>query len=240
MEDCIEPLNLTVKKQKPIAVVAPSAIVDNNRIKNEQKNFDVPEDLSLKYKDKINNNYDCLDLSVVSKYDKNEHNFIKENNELNAKLKNYIEKDDFTTSASNEKNIFNEGTILYDNLKGQESKDIFKDAYKINDNIYDLASKPDGIYSMINTLAEQKFLTALYMNSILAHNFSYGFGYPTNGFLEQNLLNNQSVLLNNYVDKQKTEASKFFKYGDKFSNLETVINNEINTEFNNFSPQHLR
>lgn len=234
-ESC-EPLNLTMKKQRPIAIVAPNAIAPYlNRLDNEiTKNFEqTAEDLSKPQK--INN--DCLDLTVVSKYNKNEHSNLKYDTGFpHEQLKKFIGKQDFNS----DKNIFSEDTILYDHLKGQDPKatNIFKEN-KILD-IYDTLSNKnpttEGIYSMINTLAEQKFLTALYMNSILSQNMGYGFGYPQT--LEQNLLNNQNNLLNNFVDKQNTSASQLFRIGDKNLNLETVIKNEVNTPENNiFSTQ---
>lgn len=254
--DCCEPLNLTMKKKKPIAVVAPSSIIDNNKNINKydnnetvnNKNFDSPpEDLSYNKCDNIlNNNNECLDLT--NKYNKNEINSLnlKENNTglfQNEQIKNFIEKDtinDFNNSFY-DKNIFTNENItkFYDDY--QKSNNIFKDAYKITENFYDnnnkqISTTPENIYSMINTLAEQKFLTALYMNQLLTQNFGYNFMYPSaNGnVLEQNILNNQNnLLLNNFADKQKSLPSQLFKVGDKNLNIESIIKNEVNNPTNN-------
>lgn len=254
-ENC-EPLNLTIKK-KPVAVVAPSSIIDtsnktflNKYYDNEISTFNNkyydsgPEDLSAKQNNIFNNNSDCLDLTVVSKYNKNEHlsNYMKDTitGFPHEQLKNYIEKDtcDNTSKSSvYDKNIFNEEKRLYDHLKGQDTKtsNIFKEAYKMSENLYDSLSNKqmsttEGLYSVINTLAEQKFLTALYMNSLLAQNLSYGFGvnYTNPGLLDQNLRNNQNTVLNNLMDRQKL-SSQLFRDGDKNLNIETVIKNEVNS-----------
>lgn len=225
MEDLNEPLNLSVKKTKPIAVVAPIAPVENKN-NNEQKNlFDLPQDLSIKIdKDKINNNYECLDLTTPSKFNKNEkHNFLKD--DLNQQLKNYIEKSDFNNSVNNEKNIFNESS--------NDPKESLKNTYE---KFYSsFSNSPEELSSVINSLAEQKFLTALYMNQILAQNlnFNYGLGYGSN--LDSNILNNQSTpLLNNYFDKEKPASSKLFNKNDN-KTIDSLIKNEVKNEYNKVS-----
>lgn len=228
-EDNCEPLNLTIKK-KPVAVVAPSAILTNNysndATSNNKYEYSNPEDLSVK--NIFNNNNECLDLTVVSKYNKN---CIKETNNFpHEQLKNFLEKD---PNSVYEKNIFNEEKRLFDHLKGQDTKpsNIFKEAYKMSESLYEKQmTTTEGLYSVINSLAEQKFLTALYMNSLLAQNLPYGFGinYSNTELLEQNLRNNQNNVLNNLMDRQKL-TSQLFRDGDKSLNIETVIKNEVNT-----------
>lgn len=252
-----EPLNLTIKK-KPVAVVAPSAILDmsksylnksyeNETLQNNKYSESNAEDVSAKNNIFNNNTTDCLDLTKYNKNELKSNCLIKDTNANSfphEQLKNYLEKDasDYLNKSSvYDKNIFTEEKRLYDHLKGQETKtsNIFKEAYKMSETLYESLPNnkqipsTEGLYSMINSLAEQKFLTALYMNSLLAQNLPYGFGvnYSNTGLLEQqNMRNSQNTILNNLMDRQKLSSQLFSRDNEKNLNLnlvETIIKNEV-------------
>ncbi|XP_031348932.1 protein pangolin, isoforms A/H/I/S isoform X8 [Photinus pyralis] len=227
MEGAEEPLNLTIKK-KPVAIVAPSSIVDSNqnlktinnnnnhkaRIDDEltisafdyDKYEDVPQDLSFKKQ--------CNDISNNNKSAEN-HKFG-----YNDKLNNTSnQEDNFLHKYVNEiKNNYNKKSFI-DNMKEQELKsNIMNSVYKANDIYENINNKnfaaPETIYSMINYLAEHKFLTAWYMNSMFAGNIPY----PPGAVFSQT--NNNSIL-NNLLEKKVTKDSR------PSLGIDTLIKNEM-------------
>ncbi|KAK5642120.1 hypothetical protein RI129_008287 [Pyrocoelia pectoralis] len=227
MEGTEEPLNLTIKK-KPVAIVAPSSIIDtnqnfktinnnNHKIKNDdeftisafdyEKYEDAPQDLSFKKQ--------CNDISNNKSSELN-----KFDNDYNDKLNNTSnQEDNFLHKYVNEiKNNYNKKSFI-DNIKEQELKsNIMNSVYKANDLYENLNNKnfaaPETIYSMINYLAEHKFLTAWYMNSMFAGNIPY----PPGAVFSQS--NNNSIL-NNLLEKKVTKDNR------PSLGIDTLIKNEM-------------
>lgn len=225
MDGSDEPLNLTIKK-KPVAIVAPSSIVDtnqnlkttnnNSKGKNDNNEFsynsafnsekydEFPQDLSLKKRN---------DLSIeLNKFDKQIYN--------NEKLNSSNQEEKFLHKCVNEiKNNYNKKSFM-DNVKEQELKtNIMNTVYKANDLYENFNNKnlvaPENIYSMINYLAEHKFLTAWYMNSMFTGNLTYS-------SLQQHSNNNS--ILNNLLDKKVPKDDR------SALNLDTLIKNEMSKE----------
>lgn len=230
MDGSDEPLNLTIKK-KPVAIVAPSSIVDtnqnfktanNNKTKSEydftisafnsEKYDEAPQDLSLK---KQRNYYS----NNLSKFDQDTYN-----DKLNSS--NEDEKYLLQKCVNEIKNNYNKKSFM-ENIKEQELKtNIMNSVYKANDLYENFNNKnfvaPENIYSMINYLAEHKFLTAWYMNSMFAGNL----GYPSTGVFQQHSgqQSNNNSILNNLLDK------KVLKDDRTALNIDTLIKNEMTNE----------
>lgn len=225
-----EPLNLTIRK-KPIAIVAPSAITMDanqnvkainhniNKIINDSVKFydDAPEDLSIRKHEETETNF---------LYEKNTnlnlHNECNNNNN-NEDLQKYLLKNlQEAGRNSYNKNSFEETVKEYD-LKSN----IFKDVYKISDFYETLANRnlttPENIYSVINHLAEHKFLTAWYMNSVLSMPYM---GLSPKGFAPNQPVNSptKNSILNNLLDKKPSPDFK------PALNFDTIIKNEMRND----------
>ncbi|XP_017778501.1 PREDICTED: protein pangolin, isoforms A/H/I/S isoform X7 [Nicrophorus vespilloides] len=208
-----EPLNLTIKK-RPVAIVAPSSVVDfyQNTIVHKTVNRDkaptdkpedIPQDLSLKH--------------LKSEFDEPTPTDKQNNNKFNnhEELRKYLSKDEVVKNNSYNKNSFTEN--IHD-LK----TNIFKDIYKMNDFYEKNLASPDNIYSMINHLAEHKFLTAWYMNSVLNMNLPYLNLNKQPSSFDVNSTNsaaNNSILNNLLNKKPSTDV-----------NFDTLIKNEMRPE----------
>lgn len=224
MECSDEPLNLTIKK-KPVAIVAPSSIIDiNQKFKTVNNIKEINED------DCFNDafNYDKVeecpqDLSL-KKHNECSMNNNFSNNKFNDKLKAPSQDDGFIINKCvNEiKDNYNKKTFI-DNVKEQEIKsNIMNSVYKAQDLYESFNNKnlvaPENIYSMINYLAERKFLTAWYMNSMFAGNLATPYHHQQ----QQQQPNNN--ILNNLLEKKTTKDDK------SFLNIETLIKNEMSKE----------
>ncbi|XP_065161345.1 protein pangolin isoform X5 [Atheta coriaria] len=232
-----EPLNLSIRK-KPVAIVAPSSIVDGNgNIKptvyhnklgeHAAKTEDAPEDLSVKKTNMMNGKssppQDCDkpdNLSSDSKKDVNGP--LPPWQYANEDLRKYLSKSVSEQVKNNyNKNSFAESVMAKDK---DLTTNIFKDVYKNNDSYEKNLSSNDNIYSMINHLAEHKFLTAWYMNSVLNMNLPY---FNLNNYdAAAAAANNGSVsanngILNNLLNKKIENEVKIP------SHLDTLIKNEM-------------
>lgn len=231
-----EPLNLSIRK-KPVAIVAPSSIVDGNgNIKptvyhnklgeHAAKTEDAPEDLSVKKTNMMNGKssppQDCDkpdNLSSDSKKDVNGP--LPPWQYANEDLRKYLSKSVSEQVKNNyNKNSFAESVMAKDK---DLTTNIFKDVYKNNDSYEKNLSSNDNIYSMINHLAEHKFLTAWYMNSVLHMNLPY---FNLNNYDAAAAANNGSVsanngILNNLLNKKIENEVKIP------SHLDTLIKNEM-------------
>lgn len=193
MENNDEPLNLTIKK-RPVAVVAPSAVIldanQNVKVSNIRRvsgksnlQAESPEDLSVR---------------------KDLNDYISNGNDA---LRQYLFKNVSGDDKNFEKNNF---------LKESELKaNIFRDFYKMNE-FYDKNLATDNIYSMINQLAERKFLAAWYMNSVL--------GMPYSETKNATNSPTKNSILNNLLDQKPIADFK------NSVNFDTLIRNEMNLE----------
>lgn len=223
-----EPLNLTIRK-KPIAIVAPAIIDTNQNVKlinqnnnkpissSESKSYeDGPEDLSVRKIEDVDDNSSVKD----ELYEKNT-NLNKEynnNNNNNDDIQKYLRKN-FDARNYYNKNSFEEHVKDYD-LKSN----IFKDVYKITDFYETLTNRnlttPENIYTVINHLAEHKFLTAWYMNSVLSMPYMNLNG---KNFMQNHPTNSptKNSILNNLLDKKPSGEYK------TALNFDTLIKNEM-------------
>ncbi|CAH0546216.1 unnamed protein product [Brassicogethes aeneus] len=202
MENSDEPLNLTIKKM-PIAIVAPFHHVDqnhnikinnnnddklpannNNNNKNEE---DVPQDLSRKTPTSENG----LDLSTKKQPEKIYHN---------EQLRKYLCKDEQSDNSYN-KNTFN------------GDNQIVNDYNKLRDFYENIANKGDNnnIYSFLNNLCDNKFLSAWYMNTMLTQQNPYlNYAPPPSPYeCKSDTSPNRNRILNNLLDKKPYNPCKF-------------------------------
>lgn len=237
-----EPLNLTIRK-KPVAIVAPSAVLDTNEnIKPTNNNNSINNNNNTNNNNKTNSDKQCEDgpedLSVKkpqeeeekkqpppynkqtnkdSNLNNNEFNFLQYNNE---ELRNYLFK-----SVGETRNIYNKNTFE-ETIKEHDLKsNIFKDVYKITDFYETLTNKnlaaPKNIYSVINHLAEHKFLTAWYMNSVLSMPY---LNLNPKSFAQNTNSPAKNSILNNLLDKKTSADYK------TTLNFDTLIKNEMHAE----------
>lgn len=221
-----QPLNLTIKK-KPIAIVAPSAVIDasnqnanktmnQNKFLNEIKYCEeTPEDLSVRKKDEEEDDF-LYEKNINKEFILNNELHNNNNNNTHEDIEKYLMKNE--TRNSYNKNSFEETVKEYD-LKSN----IFKDVYKISDFYETLANRnlatPENIYSVINHLAEHKFLTAWYMNSVLSMPYMNLNG---KNFLPATNSPSKNSILNNLLDKKPSGD-----YNKTALNFDTIIKNEM-------------
>ncbi|XP_018331094.1 protein pangolin, isoforms A/H/I/S isoform X3 [Agrilus planipennis] len=252
MDSNDEPLNLTVKK-RPVAIVAPSSINDlnnylakhnnsNNNINNNIK--EKPEDVANKVED------EPQDLSLKKRNNDHPENCRDQNNfdDLNSFRKKYFYaspneggNNDLNMKGET-KNSYNKNSFM-EAMKERELKtNIMNSVYKSN-NIYDYLNNrnletPENIYSVINSLAEQKFLTAWYMSSMFSGGgFPYAGGFVPPNFpnipdmLSPNLTNapGNNSILNNLLDK------KVFKDEKPLLGIDKIIKNEVERPYDCFT-----
>lgn len=196
-----EPLNLTIKK-KPVAVVAPTSVHPTNN-----NHPDVPSIETSKYDDHPQ------DLSLRKR---NNDGFTNNNLKEDALYKRVNEtKDNYSKKC------------FMDSIREQELKsNIMNTVYKGN-NLYDgydskNLTASENIYSMINYLAEHKFLAAWYMNSVLGGNFPFA-SNPFQQGIPPNHPNNNSIL-NNLLDKKVTNEEK------PVLTFDTLIKNKVTSD----------
>jgi hypothetical protein len=192
-----EPLNLVKKKNKPVAVVAPSSVVEKNNPEKEickadstERVIKEPDDISgVDFNDDSGKFYSISDVKgsdttrprgmlealLTRKEPRNSE--LTPNNYGNGKRRKEGEK----VSGADQKTGHdgNKRSSLLDHARSCPS----------TVNGFD-SLRPDGLYSMIHSLAacEHKFLTALYMNSLMSaavgtppgviHPPTLGFGFP--------------------------------------------------------------
>jgi hypothetical protein len=196
-----EPLNLVKKRSKPVAVVAPSSVVEKNNPEKEICKADSTEPV-IKESDDISR-VDFDDKS--DKLDSDSHlkgsDSARPTGMLEALLtrkdpKQFQRNSDLTQYNCSSEKRKNEDEQVSDG----DQKSGHGDSKRISlvEHTGSCPStlsgfdplRPDGLYSMIHSLAacEHKFLTALYMNSLMTaavttppgvmHPPTLGFGFP--------------------------------------------------------------
>jgi hypothetical protein len=174
-----EPLNLVKKKSKPVAVVAPSSIVEKCSPEKEICKADSTEPL-IKESDGISR----VNFDNSSKLDSSSHLKGSDGARPTGMLEALLTRKDpkqFQRNAELTPNNYctekrgNED----EKISGADQKNGHKDSKRAS--VVELTGsypstlsgfdplRPDGLYSMIHSLAacEHKFLTALYMNSLM-------------------------------------------------------------------------
>jgi hypothetical protein len=177
-----EPLNLVKKKNKPVAVVAPSSVVEKNNSEKEICKADAAEPViknctGISKGDVGDNSGSALKLDSVS------HPMGADNIRPTGMLEALLTRQDPKQLQRN--TDLTENT--YNTVKRNESEKDCGGDEKICSNVSNRTPvvedvggppsplsnfdslRPDGLYSMIHSLAscEHKFLTALYMNSLM-------------------------------------------------------------------------
>lgn len=176
-----EPLNLVKKKNKPVAVVAPSSVVEKNNSEKEICKADSAEALIKNCSDISKG--DCGDNSgSASKFDSISHLMGTVNARPTGMLEALLTRQDTQQLQRSTDLTQNNYTV-----KRNESEKELGGDEKICNDVYNMMPvvehaggppstpssfdpmRPDGLYTMIHSLAacEHKFLTALYMNSLM-------------------------------------------------------------------------
>ncbi|PSN40683.1 hypothetical protein C0J52_21716 [Blattella germanica] len=246
-----EPLNL-VKKKKPVAVVAPSSVVEKNNTENENCKT---ESIDSSVKD-LNTAKECYEYDDTS----NPHSKL-DFNEESPKPSGMLEA---LLTNKDSKYIQNTGEVD----KTENENDLMKKEKEIVSSSDDPGGgtpatpggfdplRPDGLYSMIHSLAacEQKFLTALYMNSLMSATVAtppsvisppvMGFGFPRgHGYFlgyENTALTDAGH--NNLVTGNST-MNNLLSFADTQHRLWQMVNNQqdlIQQRLNNANIGHHR
>lgn len=177
-----EPLNLVKKKNKPVAVVAPSSVVEKNNSEKEMCKADAAKAVVKNCSDISEGDFDG-NSSSASKLDSISHLLGANSARPTGMLKALLTRQ--------EPKQFQRSTDLTENncntVKGNVSEKECGGDEKISANVSNVTPlvehvggppstlsnsdplRPDGLYTMIHSLAEceHKFLTALYMNSLM-------------------------------------------------------------------------
>lgn len=167
-----EPLNLVKRKSKPVAVVAPSSVVEKGNPEKETCKPDSTEPV-IKDSNEICKNIFDENFAGVSESGRIGHlkdsDIARPTGMLEALLMRkdpkQFQKTNDTTQNKYPDNIYEgekigcEGRKMIEHAGGRSASTIGS-----SDPL-----RPDGLYSMIHSLAacEHKFLTALYMNSLM-------------------------------------------------------------------------
>lgn len=176
-----EPLNLVKKKNKPVAVVAPSSVVEKNNSEKEVCKADSAEAVIKNCSDISKGDFDDNSGSA-SKFDSISDVMGAANVRPTGMLEALLTRQDpkqLQRSTDLTKNNYT--------VKRTESEKECGGDEEICNNVYNMMPvvehvggppsklssfdpmRPDGLYTMIHSLAacEHKFLTALYMNSLM-------------------------------------------------------------------------
>lgn len=196
-----EPLNLVKKKSKPVAVVAPSSVVEKNNSEKEICKADSTERV-IKESDDIarvdfEDNSGKLDsISHLKGSDSARPTGMLEALLTRKDPKQFQRNSDLTQNNYNSEKRKNEdvkvsGGDEKSGHDGSKSTSLVEHAGSCPGTLGGFDPlRPDGLYSMIHSLAtcEHKFLTALYMNSLMTaavatppgvmHPPALGFGFP--------------------------------------------------------------
>jgi hypothetical protein len=176
-----EPLNLVKRKSKPVAVVAPSSVVEKTNPEKEICKADSTEPVIKDSSDIFKGSFDDNSASV-SKLDRISHLKNTDNARPTGMLEALLTRKDpkqFHRTNDSIQNKYNTEKICEgEKVPGGDEK-VGCDGRKMmgehagGRSASTLSSsdplRPDGLYSMIHSLAacEHKFLTALYMNSLM-------------------------------------------------------------------------
>lgn len=176
-----EPLNLVKKKNKPVAVVAPSSVVEKNKFEKEICKADLAETVIKNCIDISKGNFDDNSGSS-SKFDSLSHLMGAVSARPTGMLEALLTRQDTKELQRSTDVTQNNSTV-----ERNESERECGGDEKICNNICNMTPvvehaggpphtlssfdpmRPDGLYTMIHSLAacEHKFLTALYMNSLM-------------------------------------------------------------------------
>ncbi|GLG96772.1 Uncharacterized protein GBIM_03682 [Gryllus bimaculatus] len=189
-----EPLNLVKKKNKPVAVVAPSSVVEKN---NDKMKFDSPESQPI-----VNEKNDCKDIFDLSVSKKSE--LVDEPNPFLALLRKSCLSTATSTSINDKSD---DDSQKQEKISDEEDNETSVEKKQEDSKTTETAAssllesnlKREGLYSMIHNLAssEHKFLTALYMNSLLntptTNTMQASFSNPMSNYLLNAGYNNSSL-----------------------------------------------
>jgi hypothetical protein len=176
-----EPLNLVKRKSKPIAVVAPSSVVEKSSPEKEICKADSAEPVVRDSSDILK--VSCDDSSAsVSKLDSRSHlkdaDIVRPTGMLEALLTRKDPKQFQSTSETTQNKYNAEKICEGEEFSGEDEKTGCDGRKMMGEHAGGRSAsthsgcdplRPDGLYSMIHSLAacEHKFLTALYMNSLM-------------------------------------------------------------------------
>lgn len=196
-----EPLNLVKKKSKPVAVVAPSSVVEKNNPEKEICKADSTEPVIKESDDIARLDFDDNSGKLDSISHLKGSDSARPTGMLEALLtrkdpKQFQRNSDLSQNNYDSENRKNEDGKVSGG--DQKSGHDFSKRTSLVEHVGSCPGtlgdfdplRPDGLYSMIHSLAacEHKFLTALYMNSLMTaavatppsvmHPPALGFGFP--------------------------------------------------------------